>query len=117
MDTTLLYNVPPPAGKLNGVFVTADSPGIPPFAFHAQHGSMKSDVTPDDVTGFAACTKAVSVRVRDARKRQRKLCVNWRMTESPTKWMRRPASDCTSSPDEETHVRGAACASAASAPS
>jgi hypothetical protein len=74
MDTTLLYNVPPPAGKLNGVFVTADSPGIPPFAFHAQHGSMKSDVTPDDVTGFAACTKAVSVRVRDARKE----------TEAPT---------------------------------
>ena len=32
----LIYNIKPPPGKHNGVAVTEDSPGISPFAFHAQ---------------------------------------------------------------------------------
>ena len=52
MDARLCFNLRPPDGKINGVFVNANSPGIAPFTFHAQHGSMKSTVTEESVTGF-----------------------------------------------------------------
>ena len=67
---TLIYNLPPPSGKLSGVAVNENSPGIAPFAFHAQHGSTPpaSGVSEETVTGFAACTTNVQMNVRDARK-------------------------------------------------
>ena len=67
MDARLCFNLRPPDGKINGVFVNANSPGIAPFTFHAQHGSMKSTVTEESVTGFDACTKHADVQVKNAR--------------------------------------------------
>ena len=67
MDTHLIYNVHPPDGKLNGVAVNANSPGIAPFAFHAQHGSTRKAIQEADVTGFAECTKQVGVHVHNAK--------------------------------------------------
>lgn len=67
MDASLTYNVPPPEGMLNGVAVNANSPGIAPFAFHAQHGSTKKDIKENDVTGFAACTERVNVHVQNGK--------------------------------------------------
>lgn len=65
---TLTYNVPPPTGKLNGVAVSPNSPGIPPFAFHAQHGSWTSSIDTDSLTGFEACTTTVTgIVVQDGR--------------------------------------------------
>jgi len=68
MDTaSIIYNIPPPPGWKNGVVVDADSPGIAPWAFHAQHGYDKFSGSLDRVTGFAACTKQVPVCVRNGR--------------------------------------------------
>ena len=65
MSTTmsLIYNLPPPLGKHNGVAVNENSPGIAPFAFHEQHGSTTppDGLTEETVTGFAACTTTVEV--------------------------------------------------------
>ena len=67
MESSLIYCLPPVPGKLNGVAVTANSPGIAPFAFHAQHGSTKKSIGEDDVTGFAACTKHIPVHVSNGK--------------------------------------------------
>jgi hypothetical protein len=64
---SVIYNVPPPEGYRNGVVVDADSPGISPFTFHAQHGFDKFSGPLDNVTGFAACTKSVPVCIHDGR--------------------------------------------------
>jgi hypothetical protein len=69
MEASLIYNLKPPPGKYNGVAVDENSPGIAPFAFHAQHGSTPPgpEVTQETVTGFAACTTHVTMKVRNAR--------------------------------------------------
>lgn len=68
LQATLTYNVHPPPDKLNGVAVSPDSPGIPPFAFHAQHGSWPSNLGAEAVTGFEACTTTVvDVKVQNGR--------------------------------------------------
>ena len=64
----LIYCIKPPPGKHNGVAVNENSPGIAPFAFHAQHGSTKrQQVSEDTVTGFAACTTSIKMNVRNAK--------------------------------------------------
>ena len=49
----LIYCIKPPPGKHNGVAVE-NSPGIAPFAFHAQHGSTKPQQVSED-TGRLCC--------------------------------------------------------------
>ncbi|KAL3909108.1 MAG: hypothetical protein SGPRY_009542 [Prymnesium sp.] len=67
MKASLLYNIPPPEGKLNGVAVDANSPGVAPFTFHAQHGFAKSEVAPHTLTGFSPCTTPVQLTLHNAR--------------------------------------------------